>query len=106
MPPVVILSRAQAQIADVLSYTLEQFGEAKYLEYRELIELALQTLETTPMAGKHHPEIHPEAWTYHIARPGRKARHLLLYRIRADVEVARFLYDAMHLPRQRPKEWG
>jgi hypothetical protein len=47
VPPVVILSRAQAQIADVLSYTLEQFGEAKYLEYRELIELALQALSPT-----------------------------------------------------------
>ena len=86
-------------------YTLEEFGEAKYLEYRDLIGLALKTLATTPRAGKHRSEIHPDAWTYHIARPGRKARHLFLYRIRDVVEVARFLYDAMDLPRQRPKEW-
>jgi plasmid stabilization system protein ParE len=105
VPPVVISSRAEAQIADVLSYTLEEFGEAKYLEYQELIGLALETLEATPTAGKRRPEIHPDAWTYHIARPARKARHLFLYRIRENVEVARFLYDAMDLPRQRPGEW-
>lgn len=93
-------------MADVLSYTLEHFGEAKYLEYRELIEIAIQTLEATPAAGKHRPEIHPEAWTYHIARPARRARHLFLYRIKEDVEVARFLYDAMDLIRQRPREWS
>jgi plasmid stabilization system protein ParE len=105
VPPVVLLPRAEAQIADVLSYTLLQFGEAKYFEYRELIGLAIEALEITPTAGKHRPEIHPDAWTYHIARPGRKARHLFLYRITAQVEVASFLYDAMDLPRQRPREW-
>ena len=105
MPTVVILPRAEAQIVDVLEHTLEEFGEAKYLEYRDLIGLALKTLEVTPMAGKRRPEIHPDAWAYHIARPGRKARHLFLYRIRDVVEVARFLYDGMDLPRQRPQEW-
>ena len=105
MPSIVILPRAEAQIIDVLAYTLREFGEAKYLEYRDLIGLALKTLEADPSAGKHRLDIHPDAWTYHIARPGRKARHLLLYRIRATVEVARFLYDVMDLPRQRPKEW-
>ena len=105
MPTVVLAPRAEAQIADVLVFTYEQFGEAKYAEYRELIDLALETLETTPTAGKRRSDIHPEAWTYHIARPARKARHLFLYRIRGSVEIARFLYDAMDLPRQRPKEW-
>jgi plasmid stabilization system protein ParE len=102
---IVILPRVHAQIVDVLRCTREQFGEAKYLEYRELISLALTTLESTPTAGKHRPEIHPDAWTYHIGRPGRKARHLFLYRIRDVVEIARFLYDAMDLPRQRPRQW-
>jgi plasmid stabilization system protein ParE len=102
---VIILPRANAQIIDVLDFTREEFGEAKYLEYRDLIKLALTTLEATPTAGKRRPEIHPDAWTYHIARPGRKARHLFLYRIRGVVEIARFLYDAMDLPRQRPRQW-
>src|SRR5262249_52376736 len=58
-----------AQIIDVLDFTREEFGEAKYLEYRELISLALTTLAATPTAGKHRHEIHCDAWTYHIARP-------------------------------------
>jgi plasmid stabilization system protein ParE len=105
VPVVVLHQRVDAQIIDVLGYTLEQFGEAKYLEYRELIGLALAALEVAPTQGKRRPEIHADAWTYHISRPGRRARHLFLYRIRDAVEVASFLYDAMDLPRQRPREW-
>lgn len=105
MPSVVVLPRAEAQIIDVLGHTLDAFGEAKYVEYRELIEHALSTLAATPTAGKRRSDIHPDAWTFHIARPGRRARHLFLYRVRDSVEVARFLYDAMDLPRQRPREW-
>ena len=105
MPSVVVLPRAEAQIIDVLGRTLDAFGDAKYVEYRELIEHALSTLAATPTAGKRRSDIHPDAWTFHIARPGRRARHLFLYRVRDSVEVARFLYDATDLPRQRPREW-
>jgi plasmid stabilization system protein ParE len=105
VPSVVVLPRAEAQIIDVLGHTLDAFGEAKYVEYRELIEHALSTLAATPTAGKRRSDIHPDAWTFDIARPGRRARHLFLYRVRDSVEVARFLYDAMDLPRQRPREW-
>ena len=105
MPSVVLLPRADAQITEVLAYTFERFGETKYLDYRGLIDLALKTSEERPTAGKRRPEIHPDAWTYHIAKPGRNARHLFLYRIGDDVEVARFLHDAMNLRRQRPEEW-
>jgi plasmid stabilization system protein ParE len=105
VPAVVILPRADAQIIEVLAYTFERFGETKYLDYRDLIGIALRALESRPTAGKRRPEIHPDAWTYHIARPGRKARHLFIYRIRTDVEIARFIYDAMDLRRQGPPEW-
>ena len=40
MATVVIHPRADAQIIDVLGYTLEEFGESKYVEYRGLIGLA------------------------------------------------------------------
>jgi plasmid stabilization system protein ParE len=106
MPSVILLPRAEVQILDVLSFTREQFGEAKYVEYQELIELALEALGVGSTAGKRRPDIHPEAWTFHIARPARRARHLFLYRIRDRVEIARFLYDAMDLPRHRPREWA
>jgi plasmid stabilization system protein ParE len=77
VPDVVILPRANAQIIDVLDFTREEFGEAKYLEYRELISLALATLAATPTAGKHRPEIHPDAWTYSHRSPGSKGAALV-----------------------------
>jgi hypothetical protein len=45
VPTIVILPRANAQIIDVLDFTREEFGEAKYLEYRDLISLTLKTLD-------------------------------------------------------------
>lgn len=105
MPNVVILPYAEAQMADVLDRTLDRFGEAKYVEYLQLIDLALCALEQDAEAGKRRPEIHPDAWTLRIARRGRKARHLFLYRIRADVEIGRFLYDGMDFPSHWPKDW-
>jgi toxin ParE1/3/4 len=106
VPRIVLSPRADEQIIDVLAFTLARFGEVKYLDYLGLIGTALETLEARPTAGKQRPEIHPDAWTFHIARRGRRARHLFLYRIRAEVEIARFLYDSMDLRRQRPPEWS
>lgn len=105
MPKIVIAPRAHAQVAETLYYTLLQFGERKAHEYEALIEAALETLGENPQAGKQRPDIHVGAWTYHIGRPGQRARHLFLYRIRECVEIARFLYDGMELQRQWPEEW-
>jgi len=105
VPVVVFLPRADAQIADVLAHTLKRYGPRKHLEYRALIRIAIEALEADQTAGKRRPDIHPDAWEYRIARRGMKARHLFIYRIRENVEVARFLYDAMDLTKQGPDEW-
>ena len=106
MPHVTIARRARAQITETLRYTLREFGESKRQEYRDLIRKALVALAENPKAGKRHPEIHPDAWTYHIARHGQRARHLFIYRIGKDyVEIARFLHDAMELERHLPENW-
>ena len=89
----------------MLAFTFDRFGERKYLEYRTLIRIALEALAADPTIGKQRSDIHPDAWAYHIARRGMRARHLFVYRIRDDVEIARFLYDAMDLVRRRPEEW-
>jgi toxin ParE1/3/4 len=43
----------------------------------------------------------PSVRTYHLAKPGRPARHLIVYRIGPDrdVQVIRVLHDAMDLER-------
>jgi plasmid stabilization system protein ParE len=106
VPAVVFSPRADAQMADALAFTLERFGERKYLEYVALIREAIEALEAGPNVGRRRAEIHPDAWTLHIARGTKRARHLLVYRVREVIEVGAFLYDAMDLRRQQPPEWG
>jgi plasmid stabilization system protein ParE len=105
VPKIVIAPRAHAQVAETIYYTLLQFGERKARAYEALIQIALEALSENAQAGKHRPEIHESAWTYHIARPGQRARHLFLYRIKESVEIARFLYDGMDLERHWPEDW-
>ena len=102
---ITISPSARAQIRDVLAFTRDRYGALKAQQYSLLIRMALRELRQNPAIGKHRPEIHPDAWTYHIGRGGKKARHLFLYRIRDTIEVARFLYDAMNLPDLAPDEW-
>jgi plasmid stabilization system protein ParE len=102
---IIVSPTARVQMRDVLVYTRDTFGVFKAREYAALIRVALRELAKSPAVGKKRPEIHPEAWTYHIGKPGKRARHLFLYRVRGTTEIARFLYDAMDLPRQWPQDW-
>ena len=107
MAKVILSPLAEEDIDEARRFTLKKFGEAKEREYRELILLALRRLENDPEAGKHRPDIFPYAWTLHISRPRKRARHLFLYRINDDgkVQVARLLYDGMDLPRHVPEDF-
>ena len=99
--------QAQVDISEVRSYTEQKFGALKLQEYDELIESALEVLAENPRIGRQRPEIRSGAWTYHISKPGKKARHLFIYRINNDsiVEVARFLHDSMDLVRHLPESF-
>jgi toxin ParE1/3/4 len=90
-----------ADIEDALRHTRRTFGIRKFEEYAALIEEAFEALAGDPEAGHSRPDIDPEAWTYHIGKRGRRARHVLLYRIVNSelVEVLALAYDAMDLPR-------
>jgi plasmid stabilization system protein ParE len=105
VPVLVVLPLAEAQMEEALAHTLTCFGETKFIEYLDLIDTATQALVEDPRAGQHRPYIHADAWIYPIKQPGRPARHLFLYRIRVEVEVARFLYDGMDLSEHWPDEW-
>ena len=96
---------AQEQIADTLRFTYERFGPSKAREYMKLLDEAQQALASEPRSGRSRSDIHEEAWTYHIGQPGRRARHLFLYRILDEgevVEIVALLHDAMDLPRRWP----
>jgi len=101
-----ISSPAQRDIEEVLAWTLREFGEQQYDEYRELIHQALLDVSRHPERAKHRPEIHEQARTFHIERTGRRARHLLLLRIGDNgiVEIAQLLHDAMDLRSHLPED--
>ena len=102
-----ISSLAQRDIEDVLRWTLREFGERKYEEYRGLIREAIETVARNPDAARRRPELHEAARTFHIGKQGRRARHFLLLRVAPDgiVEIARLLYDGMDLSSHLPEEY-
>jgi toxin ParE1/3/4 len=101
--------RAVQDIEDVLAYTAGQFGLRKYDEYRELIRQALADLAADPSRppARCRPELQKEAWTFHIARRGRRARHFFIYRIVGSryVDIGRLLHDSMDIQRHLPNEF-
>jgi toxin ParE1/3/4 len=78
-----ISRQAVQDIEHVLGYTLEQFGARKHQQYKALIRLALADIAKNPFGppAKHRPEIHADARMFHIARRGKRARHLFLFRV-------------------------
>jgi plasmid stabilization system protein ParE len=76
-----------------------KFDHAKYVDYTALVEEALEELAASARSGKPRPSIHPDAWIYEIAQPGRKARHLFLYEIVDDrAYIYGLFYDGVDLP--------
>lgn len=92
---------SELQILEALVFTLEKFGPKQQARYEVLIEQAIDTLRDKPHEGRERPEIAPGAWTLHIKRRGRRARHLFLYRIHEGsrlVQVVAFIHDGSDIP--------
>ena len=104
-----LAASARHDISQALNWTLENFGRKKHDQYLELVRLALNDIATNPTGErtKERPELHAEARTLHIGRPGKRARHLFLYRMNTNrsIDVGRFLHDAMELSRHLPEEF-
>ena len=102
MAQVRALLAVESDIEHALRFTLQTFGVQKYHDYAALIEEAFAVLADNPDAGRARTDIDPEAWILPISKPGRNARHVLLYRIvhKDLVEVFALAHDAMDLPRR------
>ena len=97
---------AEADIADILDYTLESFGEAQTDLYGSLLAESLDALRNGPgiVGSRSREDILPGLYSLHIGRLGQKARHLIFFR-KDDgeiIEVLRVLHDAMELTRHLP----
>jgi toxin ParE1/3/4 len=99
---------ASRDIEKILEYTLEHFGERKYEQYKALIREALAQIGSKPLAfpSLARADLYHDARTLHIARKGKPARHLFVYRVKETgvIVVLRLFHDAMDLARHLPEE--
>jgi len=108
-----LAAAAQADLANILAWTHERFGEAARRRYEVLVVAALRDISTKPdRAGSiERPELGEgvRSWHLHLSRERgrtetgivRRPRHFLLYRMENDlVVIGRVLHDAMELERQ------
>ncbi|MFI4988815.1 MAG: type II toxin-antitoxin system RelE/ParE family toxin [Alphaproteobacteria bacterium] len=101
---------AEADYQDILVWTVERFGTARALTYAETVSEALAALAAGPaiVGVKARDDISKGLCTLHVARQGRRGRHLILFRVADDenrptVDVLRLLHDAMDLVRHIPR---
>ena len=101
---------ARADIASILAWSHEQFGEEARKRYEALIATAIRDAASSSGDGGHtpRPELGAGVFSWHLSRsrahaPGGKVhrpRHFLICRRDGDTLVnGRVLYDAMNLRR-------
>jgi len=99
---------AERDFKEILKTTLEMFGEGQLEVYRVTLVEALAALQAGPSisGSKARDDILPELRTLHVARKGRRGRHLILYRAAPGniIDVSRILHERMDLARHLPPE--
>lgn len=95
---------AERDFFSILRWTAEQFGKRQARIYETTLRGALKALATGPNAlgCRVRPDLGDDLASLHVARQGRKARHIIVFRAHekmAAIEVLRILHDSMDLAR-------
>ncbi len=92
---------AEQDIADIVQWTVVNFGAQQALLYAELIRYAITDLANGPsvIGVKSRAELGQDVSTLHVARQGKKGRHFVVFRTSSPsyVDVLRVLHDSMDL---------
>ncbi|MDY0074211.1 MAG: type II toxin-antitoxin system RelE/ParE family toxin [Thauera sp.] len=99
-----LTDQAAQDIESILDWTYGQFSKRQMDAYTDVINDALEALAEGPQLHdvRRRPELGNGVATLHVARQGRKGRHLLVFRVHAQdgvIEVLRILHDSMDLAR-------
>lgn len=98
-----LANAANRDFVEVLEHTLETFGDRQARTYRSTLKSALKALEAGPNipGSASREDLATGLRSLHVARQGRRGRHLLVYRTGPErtIEVLRILHDAMDLGR-------
>lgn len=83
---------AQADFSDILSWTLQTWGERQTGTYRDVIDAALKAIAADPGGGRRHA-----VFPFRFVKAG---RHLIFYRVVASrIFVVRILHTQMDIGR-------
>jgi len=78
---------AELDFRDILSYTLQKWGERQFIKYKDKINSALLIIENNPAVERKIRDL----WVYHTEN------HLIYYRITDDkIYVIRILHERMN----------
>lgn len=92
MLKLLVLPRAEQDLAEIYTYTLEEWGIQQADRYQDELFKGMQTILNNPLIGKtyQHPELPYRM--FHINR------HLIFYRIQENnCLVVRVLHDSMNI---------
>ncbi|HKK32158.1 MAG TPA: type II toxin-antitoxin system RelE/ParE family toxin [Desulfomicrobiaceae bacterium] len=93
-------AQADLDIMEILAWTTEYFGASQAETYAETITSALEHLTQGPtvLGVKNREDIAPGIRSLHVARAGRKGRHMIIFRTAPPfVDVLRILHDSMDM---------
>ena len=98
-----LASQAELDFSEIITWTLENFGERQAEVYVETLTLAIEALHDGPeqLGAKVRDDIEPGIRILHVARQGRTGSHLVVFREAQNqcIDVLRLLHDSMDLAR-------
>jgi toxin ParE1/3/4 len=96
-------AQAERDLLSILQWTAENFGGQQAKNYRTTLLQSVRELAAGPdvSGARKRDDIVKGFYSLHVARHGRRGRHLLLYRPAAGrkIEIVRILHDSMDLRR-------
>ena len=99
-----LAARAELDFSEIITWTIENFGERQARTYVETLSLAIEALHDGPeqLGAEVRDDIGPGIRTLHVARQGRSGRHFVVFREAKDqyIDVLRLLHDSMDLARR------
>ena len=99
-----LTERAEGDYADIVRWTAVHFGVRQARTYATTVRRAVRALDAglSLVDLRRCNELGQDVATLHVARQGRKGRHLLVFRVHEQdgvIEVLRILHDSMDLAR-------
>lgn len=104
---IVLSPLAEDDLAGLANWTAQTFGARQAEAYVDAVLDAIDELLAgqAPLRSKARDEIAEGLRSLHMAKPGRRGRHMLLYREENGVvTIVRILHDSMELRRHLPEE--